>query len=458
MYFDFLGNAISCDDDATRRGVDDFVEGFLAYETRAERVLAAADADFGCCLINVYAGYLWMLLESPEAASFAGKYLAAAERAAPDATRREQLNAALLRAWVDADMNVCLGLCEQLGDEFPRDLAVVKLHQYFAFNRGDFPGMLRAALRALSVSGEVPYVHGMAAFAYEQCHLLDDAEAAARAALALRRKEPWAQHALAHVYLARGRIDAGAHFLEGEADSWTGLNSFMYTHLWWHAALFLLSQGRFQRALDVYDRHCWGIEKSYSQDQVGAVSLLARLELAGVDVGSRWHELAEYLAARTRDAVLPFLSLQYLYGLARAGRAEAAALLETLREHAKTAPAFSREVWCDVALPAGEGVYAHARGAHGSAWRQLAMVMPRLIEIGGSHAQRDLFAQIMQDAALRDGQLVAAQQLLELRHATDTDGVPVNTQLAAVYAKLELPALAAQASARAAATRARHGN
>jgi hypothetical protein len=84
--------------------------------------------------------------------------------------------------------------------------------------------------------------------------------------------------------------------------------------------------------------------------------------------------------------------------------------------------------------------------------------MPRLIEIGGSHAQRDLFAQILQDAVLRDGQLVAAQQLLELRRIADADGVPVNKQLAAVYAKLDLPALAAQAGARAAATLARHRN
>ena len=26
----------------------------------------------------------------------------------------------------------------------------------------------------------------------------------------MRRKEPWAQHALAHVFLTRGRIDEGA--------------------------------------------------------------------------------------------------------------------------------------------------------------------------------------------------------------------------------------------------------
>jgi ATP/maltotriose-dependent transcriptional regulator MalT len=60
----------------------------------------------------------------------------------------------------------------------------------------------------------------------------------------MRRKEPWAQHALAHVFLTRGRMDEGALFLEEVADTWSGLNSFMLSHIWWHLALFYLSQGR----------------------------------------------------------------------------------------------------------------------------------------------------------------------------------------------------------------------
>ena len=53
--------------DGTLRGIDEFIEGYLAYETRAERILAAADADPESCMANVYAGMLWMLLEAPEA-------------------------------------------------------------------------------------------------------------------------------------------------------------------------------------------------------------------------------------------------------------------------------------------------------------------------------------------------------------------------------------------------------
>jgi len=71
-----------------------------------------------------------------------------------------------------------------------------------------------------------------------------EAEAASRTAMSMRHKEPWAQHALAHVLLTRGRVDEGAHFLEAASATWVGLNSFMLTHIWWHLALFYLSQGR----------------------------------------------------------------------------------------------------------------------------------------------------------------------------------------------------------------------
>jgi hypothetical protein len=246
-------------------------------------------------------------------------------------------------------------------------------------------------------------MHGMTAFAYEQCHLLDEAESEARIALDMRRKEPWAQHALAHVFLTRGQIDEGARFLEQAADTWTGLNSFMLTHIWWHMALFYLSQGRNREVLDLYDRHCWGIAKDYSQDQIGAVSLLARCELAGIDVGPRWEDLGRHLAARAQDTTLPFLTLQYLYGLARAGLPEADTLLEAVRRRAATAPSFTRAVWRDVALPGCEGLNAHARGDYAKAWRRLAPIVPRMVEVGGSHAQRDLFDQILRDSAIKSG-------------------------------------------------------
>jgi hypothetical protein len=79
-----------------------------------------------------------------------------------------------------------------------------------------------------------------------------------------------------------------------------------------------------------------------------------------------------------------------------------------------------------------------------------------MAEAGGSHAQRDLFEQMVLDAARRSGRLSVAQQMLELRRTADPHGVPVNAMLAVVYAELGLAALADQARTRAADTRRRH--
>ena len=49
------------------------------------------------------------------------------------------------------------------------------------------------------------------------------------------------------------RVDEGHAFLQDVSATWTGLNSFMVTHNWWHQALYTLEAGRPLQALDVYD-------------------------------------------------------------------------------------------------------------------------------------------------------------------------------------------------------------
>jgi hypothetical protein len=280
----------------------------------------------------------------------------------------------------------------------------------------------------------------MLAFAWEQCHFLEQAEACARKAIAMRRKEPWAHHALAHVMLTQGRIREGHAFLQDVSPTWTGLNSFMVTHNWWHQALFALELDLHQEVLDLYDTQVWGVVKEYTQDQINAVSLLARLVLAGVDVSGRWQDVARYLAQRLEDHVLPFLDLQYLYGLARAERPEADRLLRNIEQYARKAPEHQRQTWQRVCVPAARGLLAHARGDWVRAVDELGAALPRLVEIGGSHAQRDLFAQIHLDALVRAGQLPGAQHLLQQQLRAQPESIRLKRQAKQLYAALGLGA------------------
>ena len=456
VYADFLGNPIEADNAADARAIDDFVDGLLSYESRAVNVLKAADRSPENTLANVYAAMLHMFAETPSAASNAAPYIARATASASNASRRVQMALALTESWANDDIPRAEAIGAALNEEFPRDLLIIKLRQYFAFNRGDFPAMLAAAESVASTNADIAQWHGMLAFGYEQCDRLDIAEAAARRALALKTKEPWAHHALAHVMLTQGRIDEGARFLEGVRDTWVGLNSFMLTHNYWHLGLFYMSQGRFGDARALYDDFIWGADKDYSQDQIGAVSYLARLEFAGADVGDRWRDLGDYLAVRTDDVVQPFLSLQYLHGLARAKRGEVAVLFAAIEKVASRAPPHSRDAWALAAVPAAQGIIAYSRGAYAEAVRHFDAALPHLMSIGGSHAQRDLFEQLHLDALMRAGDHARAIAKLEERRRCDPDGAPLNTLLAQQYRALGRENDAAAAEARATATRIKH--
>ena len=434
---DPLGNPVSLGDPSSAAGVAAFVDGFLACEDRVVDVLAAAEHD-DAPIVQGYAAALHLFAESPEAPAKARRHLDRAVASAVPATEREQRFVAAVRAWADDDVPGAIALHAEQARAFPRDLASVKLGQYHCFNLGDAPGMLRLARTAAPAAADVAPMHGMLAFGYEQCHLLRQAERAARRAVAMRRREPWAHHALAHVMLTEGRFEEGEAFLRSIADTWTGLNSFMVTHNWWHLALFLIERDRLDEALALYDTRVWGVSPGYSQDQVNAVSLLARLELAGLQVGERWSPLADWLAPRVHDHVSPFLDLHYLYGLARAGRAQADAMLASIEGYARRAPRPVRAAWAQVALPAAHGLVAHARGDAVGTLRGLDAALPRLAEIGGSHAQRDLFEQIGIDALIACGRHAEAQQRLQPLVNAQPRSRRLATRLERTYAALGL--------------------
>ena len=446
---DVLGNPVTLQSAATLPLLNDFVEGFIACEARVANILSIAEQDESP-LVQASCAALHMFAESRDAPANAQPFIERALASPVAASEREMRFVHAVKAWVDGDITRAIALHQEQAIEHPRDLASLKLGHYHLFNQGDSPGMLKMALAALPASSDVPYMHGMLAFAWEQCHFLKEAETAARKAIQMRHKEPWAHHAVGHVMLTEGRVTDGLSFMREMSSTWTGLNSFMVTHNWWHLALFALELGHHEQVLRLYDEQVWGVEKNYSQDQIGAVSLLARLELAGVDVGERWQDVAGYLRHRANDHVLPFLDLQYLYGLARAGRPEADAMVRSIEAYcAGAGPARSdgagrrvaSEAWRRVCLPASRGLLAHARGHYARAVDELGTALPRMVEIGGSHAQRDLFEQIHLDALVRSGRWSAAQHLLQQQLNRQPQSVRLRHQARQVYAELGLAML-----------------
>jgi predicted Zn-dependent protease len=141
--------------------------------------------------------------------------------------------------------------------------------------------------------------------------------------------------------------------------------------------------------------------------------------------------------------------VQYLYGLARAGRPEADELLAAIRAAPQTAPVESREPWAKAGVTLAEGLVDHARGDFAAAAARLEAATALIAGLGGSHAQRGLFHIFLVDSLIKGGQPGRAQLILERQRAGFPDDVPLNRKLAAIYATLGLPAQAQAARIRA---------
>jgi hypothetical protein len=66
-------------------------------------------------------------------------------------------------------------------------------------------------------------------------------------------------------------------------------------------------------------------------------------------------------------------------------------------------------------LKVAQGLQAFAAGEYSVAWLHLQHAQADLCQIGGSFAQRDVFARITIEAALRGGYVDAAETMLRVR-------------------------------------------
>jgi tetratricopeptide (TPR) repeat protein len=384
---------------ATVEAVDRFSIEVLSHGKDAGALLTAAEADPDCAVLQAYAGALYLFLQTAEGVAKAAPFLTRARTLARRASEREALMVAALDAWGAGATDRALDLHRRIARRWPRDLLNLKIAQIHQLNRGDRAGMRELAEAAMPHGRDFSYAWGMLAFALEQAAALDAAEEAGRRAVAMNRDDPWAQHAVAHVLEARGEPAAGLEFLSPLSGTWDRCSSFMYTHNWWHTALFRLDMDGAAASLALFDERVWGVRKNSVQDQVNAVSLLSRLELCDIDVGARWVDVAAHVRPRIHDRQNAFLDLHYLYALARAGEDEAVAeILAGMEAYAETGPAPRRPLWREVAVPAARALAAHACGRFAEAAATLSPVLARMFLLGGSTAQQSWFVRLHHDA------------------------------------------------------------
>jgi hypothetical protein len=184
-------------------------------------------------------------------------------------------------------------------------------------------------------------VCGMFAFGAEECGSYALAEDQGMRALSEDAADPWALHAVVHVYDALGRRYEGQRLLRETRWFWDTANM-MHVHLHWHWGLFQIEEGQFERAFVRYD---WWLREYHSGsmlDLVDSASLLWRLELVGNEAYDRWDELVPLTEQYRGQHVTPFNDVHLAMILAAGGRDDLLQEhLDSMRVHAYAAPFYS---------------------------------------------------------------------------------------------------------------------
>jgi hypothetical protein len=355
-------------------------------------------------------------------------------------TAGERMLVEALAAAVEGRLGVAATRIERHLAAQPRDFLALKLGHAFRFMLGDAAGMLAATAAALpawapSMAG-YGFLLGCHAFALEECGRFRAAEAAGRAALAHEPRDAWGLHAVAHVHEMERRVEPGIALLEAARPVWSRCNNFSF-HIAWHLALFHLEGGRHERVLELYDREVRPEPTDDFRDVANAVSLLWRLQQEGVAVGQRWAELAAIARRRRHETTLVFATLHYLMALVAAGDLTAAReLAATLAAKAQAGEGDQAGVAAGIGLDLAHAILSLAqRGTARGALHRLAAATPQL---GGSHAQRDLFVRTLALLAAEQGDPNGCARVMAWRgrlKRQDRFAAAVQERLAAALAR-----------------------
>ncbi|MDJ0614133.1 MAG: tetratricopeptide repeat protein [Rhizobiaceae bacterium] len=335
-------------------------------------------------------------------------------------TERERHYISALDAWVNGKQSVAINEMELVLQKWPHDPLAMKMSHAIRFMLGDLKGMRTSLENIMHVYGghaAEGYFHGCYAFTLEETGDYGLAEKRGRKALELAADDSWGLHAVSHVFDMTGRAKEGLEWITGKEAAWEHCNNFRY-HVWWHIALMHLELGNYDKVLELYDEQIRKDKTDDYRDISNATSVLLRLEFEGVKVGNRWEELAELSANRVSDNCVAFADLHYMMALCGTNdfKDQSSNLISNMngcaetRHHCEFVNAIKHP-----GVLAATGLEAYRDHDFATAYDCLSKAWPTLQEIGGSHAQRDIFERLGIEAALRAGLTSETETLLRQR-------------------------------------------
>jgi tetratricopeptide (TPR) repeat protein len=415
MYRDERGHALMTESAPAAAAVDKAIHNFLHWKADIlPNVKAALNADPEFGFAHTVNG---LILHGARHIGFRSKIeqsLAAAQAAEAGMTERERLYLRALEAAAAGKIAESVAVYETLLAHYPTDLFAQRLSQMELFWIGEMGWSAEISGRVAARWNKNVASYGVylscRAFDLEETRRFDEAERLGRQAVEIDPTDVWGAHAVAHVLIMQGRYDEGVAWLDALKHNWTDANQ-MLLHLWWHRCLFHLERGELDAVLDIYDSWVRNRELPLLKampdlyiDMQNGASMLLRLELRGVDVGHRWDELTELTRKRLEDHTSPFTSAHFAAILVASGRFEdAERLLSSMREFAAQDTGTFGPRYRVAVIPAAEAAIAHRKGEHQRVVDVLMPARQMLWQMGGSHAQRDLFFLLLADSVRKLG-------------------------------------------------------
>ncbi|XP_029010210.1 tetratricopeptide repeat protein 38 isoform X2 [Betta splendens] len=325
-----------------------------------------------------------------------------------DISPREKLHVQAMELFSRGDFPRACDVWEDILVDHPTDMLALKFAHDALFYMGAQVPMRDSVARVLPHwKPHMPlssYLKGMYSFGLMETRFYDQAEKVAMEGLALTPDDGWAVHSVAHVCEMRAEMDKGLKFMESREKDWQ-VCDILASHNYWHWALYYIEKGQYEAALQIYDSEVFRRCKATGSmlDTVDATSMLYRLEMEGVGVKERWRELLQVTQPHTDDHVTVFNDLHFL--MASLGAADAgvsARLVDGLQELAKEPGENQQHQLAGrVGVFMCEAMTQYDRGDYGRAVELLYPLRYRIVDIGGSDAQRDVFNQLLIHATLK---------------------------------------------------------
>lgn len=327
---------------------------------------------------------------------------------------QELLHVQVVNHWANNELKDATRKLEKIATLYPEDVSALKMNQDTYFMLGTALPMRNSLASSLfQMSSKNPlkgYVHGMFAFALEESNMFDESQAQARKALELIPRDTWAIHNYAHCLEMQAKVEEGLKWMYDKKCDWSPCQM-LACHQYWHSALFHINNNQFDEAVALLDKEvltrCVS-SKSTSLDLHDAASMVYRMELVDLfgktikkdntkeDSHKRWSGVYNMCKPHRRDHLLGFNDAHFMMAyLGMDDMQTARELIDTIDE----SPYLNEGQ--TVVKPLLEAMYQFKMAAYDRCVDLLESIRFDIIKIGGSHAQRDVFEQLMLVAALK---------------------------------------------------------